>query len=83
MGFGSKPNSLFVSEANLQQDEEGHFVWKILNRRVGTLAHASRRVLKVKKIRVVPGELRFPLLALSYCVKCRLRTVRNLTRPWI
>ena len=56
-GFGLKPQSLFVNEANLQQDGDGHFVWKVLNRRVGTLAQESERLLRVKKIRVVPGNL--------------------------
>ena len=64
MGFGSKPNSLFVSEVNLQQDEEGHFIWKIVDQGEGTLPHASRRLFTVKKIRVAPGKMRFPLLGL-------------------
>lgn len=64
-GFGAKPNSLFVNEAYLHQDDEGPFVWKILNRRVGTLAQESERMLKVEKVRVVPGEIQIPILGLA------------------
>lgn len=64
-GFGNKPNTLFVNEENLHQDDDGYFVWKILNRHVGTLARESQRVLKVKKVRVAPGEKRVPVLGLA------------------
>ena len=71
-GFASEPNSLFVSEPYLSQDEEGHFVWKVLNRRVGTLTDESERMLQVKKVRVVPGELRVPVLGLAVLQEIQL-----------
>jgi multidrug efflux pump subunit AcrA (membrane-fusion protein) len=64
-GFGDKPNSLFVNEEYLQQDDEGSFLWKVVNRRVGTMANASERMLKIERIRVTPGETRTSVLGIA------------------
>ncbi len=71
-GFGPKPDALFVSELNLQQDKEGHFVWKILDRQIGRLGQEGDRMLKVKKVRVVPGEKHFPVLGLAVVREVRV-----------
>lgn len=71
-GFGAKPDALFVNESYLHQDDKGPYVWKILNRRVGTLAQDSQRVLKVEKARVALGEMRVPILGLAVLREVRL-----------
>jgi hypothetical protein len=56
---------LFVNEDMLQEDEDGFFVWRILNRRLGTLPSDDDRILNVEKIRVTPGDSRLSLFGLA------------------
>ena len=58
-------DTLFVNEECVHQNDTGHFLWKILNRRVGTLAGDSDRVLQVTKLRITPGERSISALGLA------------------
>ncbi|WP_197231882.1 efflux RND transporter periplasmic adaptor subunit [Novipirellula artificiosorum] len=64
-GFGANPKSLFVKEQSLHQDDDGYYILRILNQRIGMLSQESQRVLKVEKLRVIPGELRIPILGIA------------------
>lgn len=55
---------IYVNNKMLQQDGDGYFLWKILNRRVGALSGNSDQILNVKKVRVAPGESRLSFLGL-------------------
>jgi len=46
----------------IQQDSEGHFVWKVENLTVEDLYGDFDPVLKVRKVRVTPGDARVPVL---------------------
>ena len=56
---------LFVDEKMLQEDEDGYFLWKILNRRIGNLSGSTDSVLQVEKIRVTLGDRRLSFLGLA------------------
>lgn len=62
--FGGEVDSLYVNESYLHKDDMGFFVWKILNRRVGTLAGQSERVLEVAKVRLLVRQRRISVLGL-------------------
>lgn len=64
-GFAGQGDKLFVNENSLHSEGDEYFLWKILNRRVGTLAGQSDRVLQVAKIGVTPGELRVSVMGLA------------------
>lgn len=59
-------DALFVIAEALHQDSQGHYVWKILNRRVGMLHGDSSPVLKVEKVRVTPGDLTIPVIGFTF-----------------
>ncbi|MCO6455291.1 MAG: HlyD family efflux transporter periplasmic adaptor subunit [Pirellulaceae bacterium] len=71
-GFGLQPDTLFVNEKYLQQDAEGSYLWKIVGESAGTSPGSSSRLLQVRKVRVVPGELRIPILGLAVLRDLRL-----------
>lgn len=54
----------FVEFGAIQQDEQGYFLWKVLNRTTQTPPSTASPVLKVAKVRVTPGKLRVPYLGL-------------------
>ena len=56
---------LFVNEDMLQKDEDGFFLWKILNRRVGALSSSPDSILNVQKVRVTPGDVYLSFLGLA------------------
>jgi multidrug efflux pump subunit AcrA (membrane-fusion protein) len=52
----------FIEEKSIQEDAQGHFLWKVTNRQVATPVDGASPELKVTKIRVTPGERRVPFL---------------------
>ena len=58
------PGKLFVRVDAIQQDDEGPYVWKILNRNANTAVSDASPVLQVQKVRVTVGETRVPFLQL-------------------
>jgi len=53
---------LFISADAIHRDDAGHFVWKILNWKPDAQMNESGRLLHVKKMRIVPGDLEVPFL---------------------
>lgn len=56
---------LFVGEGMMEKDQDGCFVWKILNRRIGSFTAGADRILKVQKVRVTPGQVRVSFLGMA------------------
>ncbi len=56
------PGNYFIDVQSLQQDDQGYFVWKADNLTVDDLYGNFDPVLKVSKVRVVPGDGRLPSL---------------------
>ncbi|QDU97311.1 efflux RND transporter periplasmic adaptor subunit [Lignipirellula cremea] len=57
-------NYLFMEEKALQQDADGYFIWKVLNRDMNTLSSDSDPMLQVKKVRLTPGDQRASFLGM-------------------
>lgn len=58
-------DGLYVNDRLLHEDEQGFYLWRILNRRIGATPSTSDPVLNVEKIRVVPGDVRLSFLGLA------------------
>ena len=71
-GFAGEADSLYVNESYLHEDDKGFFVWKILNRTVGTLAGQSERMLEVAKVRMLAGDRRIPVMGLAVMQEVKL-----------
>ncbi len=56
------PGNFFIEEGAIQQDDKGHFVWKVENLTVQQLFDDFDPVLTVRKARVQVGEGRVPVL---------------------
>ncbi|GAB5402785.1 MAG: HlyD family efflux transporter periplasmic adaptor subunit [Aureliella sp.] len=59
---GSGENKLFVEEKALLKDADGYYLWMITNLTTQMGRSPSDRNLKVRKIRVTPGDLKIPYL---------------------
>ncbi len=68
-----QPGLTFVDETFLQEDQDGYFLWKILNQSIGTLSTSENPLLDVRKIRVTAGDVRISFLGLA--------SLRNITIP--
>ena len=51
--------TFYMPETGIFQDGEGSYVWRVTNFRVG---EQSQRLLRVKKLRITPGETSVPFL---------------------
>ena len=56
------PGNYYAETDAIQQDDEGHFVWKVENLTIDQLYGDFDPVLIVRKVRVTPGDGRVPLL---------------------
>jgi len=57
-------NTQFAEERSIRQDDEGHFLWRITNRRWGTMADQTSPKLQVKKLRISRGDRRISFLGI-------------------
>ena len=62
-GLAGKEDKRFVDVNTICRDDDGAYVWKVLNPEARTAGTAAA-VLKVRKVRVIPGELRVPFLGI-------------------
>ena len=55
----------FVDEKMLNEDADGFFLWKILDRQFGTPSRRADSLFQVAKVRVTPGDRRLSFLGLA------------------
>jgi multidrug efflux pump subunit AcrA (membrane-fusion protein) len=53
---------LFADEASIGRDEDGPFLWRVTNRRMGESSIGDDGVLRVEKLRIEAGSDRVPFL---------------------
>lgn len=58
----SGSEQLFAEEESIHHDDEGAFLWKAVNRRLGEVAHGNNRLLEVEKLRIDAGSVSVPFL---------------------
>ena len=61
-----KTGPYYVGTDALFKDDEGYYVWKVENLQARQLTKRYNPVLRLKKVRVVPGEKRFALVGLYH-----------------
>jgi hypothetical protein len=54
----------FIEERSIRQDDEGHFLWRITNRQLGTVASQTSPKLEVEKVRITRGDRRISFLGI-------------------
>ena len=64
-GLVIRPNVMMVSEKALHKDDQGSYLWRIISREPVQTSSIGSQVLKVEKLRVIPGDLRLPVLGLA------------------
>ncbi|WP_161602503.1 efflux RND transporter periplasmic adaptor subunit [Tautonia marina] len=53
---------LFADEASIGRDEDGPFLWRVTNRRLGESSIGDAGILRVEKLRIATGSDRVPFL---------------------
>jgi len=61
----------YAEQGSIRQDDQGYFVWLVTNRKAGSEFAAEDAVLKVKKLRITPGQTVVPFLG-----NWRFRTIK-------
>ncbi|WP_182830385.1 efflux RND transporter periplasmic adaptor subunit [Tautonia rosea] len=54
--------TLFADEESIDQDENGPFLWRVTNRRMGESSIGDDGILRVEKLRIATGADRVPFL---------------------
>lgn len=61
---GETSGSFYVDVNAIHQDDEGHYIWKADNLTIDQMSTDFSPVVTVRKVRVTPGDGRFPILQL-------------------
>lgn len=76
----NRPGYFAMDAKGLHRDDEGYFVWKVTNRTLKTPGIDSGPILKVKKLRVTPADLRASLLGLVTLVPIKVNDESQFNR---